>query len=174
LLASEGWAKRKKAIPIEDAIKKYEGVYVNTEYEGNDYQRHPQKRIIYSDGKMEVYPKTTGNFSYKTEYSIEESWSDSNGAIYSKVIVKWRHGSNTSLELWKLDTKGDVFEVNFNFYFLYEDVNKEYPTKIDPNSETFPRSFYNIYIKRLLAESSGKISYVKLITENHDIINVFL
>ena len=98
---------------------------------------------------METYNKATnGSPTFKTEYTIEESWSDSTGAIYSTVVVEWTPTGNTSLELWKLDQKGDIFEVNFNLYSLYEDVDHEYPTKIDPSSETFPKSIYSIWYRQ--------------------------
>jgi hypothetical protein len=149
LIASDGFAKKKNVIPIEDAVKKLEGVYINTEHSGYDYYRHPQKRIIFSNGKMDVYAKATNQSpSFKTEYSIEESWTDSTSVIYCKVIAKIRSGSFTSFELWKLDAKGDVFEVMFNFYYPNEDVSQEYPTKIDPDAETFPRLSYNIYYRQ--------------------------
>jgi hypothetical protein len=149
LIISEGFAQKKKVIPIEDAVKKLEGVYVNTEHSGYDYYRHPQKRVIFTNGKMNIYTKATNQSpSYQTEYSIEESWSDSTGIIYCKAIVKIRSGSFISLELWKLDANGDVFEVMFNFYYPNEDVSQEYPAKIDSGAEMFPRLSYNIYYRQ--------------------------
>jgi len=148
LIIAASSASGKKILSTDDAMKKLEGVYINTEYSGY-IDLYPQMRIIFSDGKMETYNKATnGSPTFKAEYSIEESWSDSTGVIYSTVVVEWTPTGNTSLELWKLDQKGDIFEVNFNLYSLYEDVNHEYPTKIDPSSETFPKSIYSIWYRQ--------------------------
>ena len=54
LITSDGFSKSKKSIPIEDAMKKFKGVYINTEYSGYDFYQHPQKCIIFSEGKMKM------------------------------------------------------------------------------------------------------------------------
>lgn len=148
LIITGSCATGKKIISTNKAMRQFEGVYVNTEYSGYA-DLHPQKRIISSDGKMEIYTKVSrGSPTFKAEYMIEESWSDSTGIIYSTVIVKWTPTSNTSRELWKLNKKRNTFEVNFNLYSIYEDVSQKYPNKIDPNSETFPKSIYSIWYRQ--------------------------
>ena len=145
LIIAGSCATGKKIISTNKAIRQFEGVYVNTEYTGY-VELYPQKRVIYQDGRMEVYDKATNKSpTYKNEYTIDESWSDSAGIVYSTVIVEWTPTGNTTLELWKLDKRNDTFEVNFNLYSLYEDVSKEYPTKIDPDLDDFPNSIYSIW-----------------------------
>ena len=141
-------ATGKKIISTDDAMKQFEGVYLNTDYEGY-IDLYPQKRIIFSNGKMESYNKANrGSPSFKCEYMIEESWSDSTGNIYSTVYVKWTPASITSFELWKLDKTGNTLEINSNYFYLGEDVSDEYPTKIDPNSETYPKLIYYIWYRQ--------------------------
>lgn len=148
LIIAASSATGKKIISTNDAMKKLEGVYINTEYSGY-IDMFPQKRVIFLDGKMETYNKATnGSPTFKTEYTIEESWSDSTGAIYSTVVVEWTPTGNTSLELWKLNQKGDVFEVNFNSYSIYKDVSRDYPNRIDPDLENFPESIYSIWYRQ--------------------------
>jgi bla regulator protein BlaR1 len=141
-------ATGKKIISRYDAITQFQGVYVNTEYSGH-VESYPQKRIIYSDGRMDVYFKATNQSpNFTNKYTIDESWSDSAEIVYSTVIVEWTPGGNTTRELWKLDNRNDTFEVNFNFYSLYEEVSQEYPEKIDPYAEKFPTSIYSIWYRQ--------------------------
>ena len=140
-------AKRKKAISIEDAMKQFEGVYVNTEY-SRFVDLHAQKRVIILDGKIEAYPKVTNeSYLYKGEYEIEKSWSDSTGNIYGTVDVKWLDGL-TTLELWKLDKARNTFEVNGKIFYPHQDVIHEHPTKIDPKFETLGKLFYCIWYRQ--------------------------
>jgi bla regulator protein BlaR1 len=141
-------ATGKKIISRYDAITQFQGVYVNSEYSGH-VESYPQKRIIYPDGRMEVYFKATNQSpNFTNRYTIDESWSDSAEIVYSTVIVEWTPTGNTTRELWKLDKKNNTFEVNFNSYSLYEDVSQEYPEKIDPHAEQFPTSIYSIWYRQ--------------------------
>jgi len=148
LVIAGSCATGKRIISNERAIRQFEGVYVNNEYSGY-VEYYPQKRAIHPDGRMEVYLKANNKSAhFKTEYTIDESWSDSAGAVYSTVTVEWTPGGNTTLELWKLDKRNDTLEVNFNFYSLYEDVSREYPTRIDPDLDNFPNAAYNIWYRQ--------------------------
>jgi hypothetical protein len=148
MIIAESCATRKNIITVEDAMKQFEGVYVNTEYEGY-IDMSPQKRIIYLDGKMETYNKiTNASPTWKANYMIKESWSDSVGNIYSTVCAKLVPGGMTSLELWKLDKKGNTLEINSNYFYPGEDVTDDYPFKIDPDSEMFPKFFYCIWFRQ--------------------------
>lgn len=141
-------ATGKKIISRYDAISQFQGVYVNSEYSGH-VENYPQKRIIYPDGRMEVYFKATNKSpSFTNKYTIDESWSDSAEIVYSTVIVEWTPTGNTTRELWKLDKRNNTFEVNFNTYSLYEDVSQKYPEKIDPHAEQFPKSIYSIWYRQ--------------------------
>ena len=141
-------ATGKKIISRYDAITQFQGVYINLDYSGH-VESYPQKRIIYSDGRMEVYFKATNKSpNFTNKYTIDESWSDSAEIVYSTVIVEWTPTGNTTRELWKLDKKSDTFEVNLNSYSLYEDVSQEYPEKIDPHAEQFPTSIYSIWYRQ--------------------------
>jgi hypothetical protein len=147
LIIAGSCATGKRIISTDRAMRQFEGAYVNTEYSGY-VEYYPQKRVIYPDGRMEIYLKATNKSPhFKTEYTVDESWSDSAGTVYSTVVVEWTPGGNTTLELWKLDKRNDTFEINFNFYSLYEDVEQEYPTKIDPDLDNFPNSIYSIWYR---------------------------
>jgi hypothetical protein len=148
LIIAGSCATGKRIISTNRAMRQFEGAYVNTEYSGY-VELYPQKRVIYQDGRMEVYDKATNKSPfYHNEYTIDESWTDSAGTVYSTVTVEWTPGGNTTLELWKLDKRKNTFEVNINFYSLYEDVSREYPTRIDPDLDSFPNALYSIWYRQ--------------------------
>jgi len=131
----------KKIISVNNAIKDFEGIFVNTEYPGS--LRYPQKIVITSDGRVgtwfQSYPK---NFSDSAEYKIVESWRDSKGNIYCKVDAIWGGGLGTN-ELWRLDKARITFERNY----IYA-VHEEYPTEINPNPEASIAVYYMIYYRQ--------------------------
>jgi hypothetical protein len=127
LIVSDGFAKRKKAIPIEDAMKQFEGAYVNTEYSGKATKS--QKIVITSDGRVEDWPLAGFEKPAVTgEYAVAERCVDSKGNMYCTVDEKWPKGSPLKA-LWKLDKSGSTLEMNFRF-----GSGGEYPTEIDPNA----------------------------------------
>jgi hypothetical protein len=133
-------ATGKKIITVDDAMKRFEGVYVNTEYSGQEMTQ-PQKFVITSDGRIEDWSLATNEYpSFKGKYTIAESWTDSKGNMYCKVDLNY--GSGKTQELWKLDKSGNTLEVNYKF-----GGGGEYPTKIDPNPDpsAFPSLYYCIW-----------------------------
>ena len=129
-------ATMKQAISIDDAMKEFAGVYVNTEYDGNR-KTQPQKYVVTSDGKIEDWALATNErASWKGEYVIVESWVDSEGNIYCTVDTKYYTGSTTK-ELWKLDKTRSTFEEQFKL-----GRGGEYPTKIDPDVEPYGPLYY--------------------------------
>ena len=123
-------ATGKKIISVDDAMKQFEGVYVNTEYSGEG-RTNPQKKVITSDGRIEDWALATNtNPSVKGEYKRAESWTDAKGNTYCTVDTRWYIQDVRTKELWKLDKSGKILEVNYKVT-----VRGEYPKKIDPNPE---------------------------------------
>ena len=135
-------ATGKKIISVEDAMKQFEGVYVNTEYSGqNPY--FPQKCVITSDGRIEKWALATSEYPIlKCEYTVAKSWMDSKGNMYCNVDAKSVTRGRTQ-ELWKLDKSGKTLEVNY-----MEGHVGEYPTKIDPNVDPDGPLFYCIWYRQ--------------------------
>jgi hypothetical protein len=130
-------ATGKKIITVDDAMKKFEGIWINTEYAESDFM-HPQMFIITSDGGIEYRQLSTKTIpTNQGKYTVAESWTDSKGNIYSTVDTKWKIGWHTQ-ELWKLDKSGNILETNYKLT-----MDEEYPTKIDPNPD--PNAFTPIY-----------------------------
>ena len=141
-------AASKKIIPTSDALKQFEGVYINTEYSGLDLF-HVQKYVIIADGKAEKHSKANvDSFSMNGEYEIMESWSDSIGNLFCNVAVSWP--DSTAIELWKLDEMGNTLEVNSKYFFLGHEISHEYLSEIEPNPEsnTYPKLYYCIYYRQ--------------------------
>jgi len=131
----------KKMITVDDAMKRFEGVYVNIEYSGQKMTQ-PQKFVITSDGRIEDWSLATNEYpSFKGKYTVAESWTDSKGNMYCKVDLNY--GGARTQELWKLDKSGKTLEVNFNF-----GSGGEYPTKIDPNVEPYGPLYYCIWYRQ--------------------------
>jgi hypothetical protein len=137
-------ATTKKAISEEDAMKVFEGVYVNTEYSGQSYTP-PQKVVITADRRFEDWALATNEYpSWKAEYKVAESWIDSKGNTYCTVDMRYSHGDRTK-ELWKLDKSGKILEVNFQIT-----VRGEYPKIIDSNPDPtiIPTLHYCIWYRQ--------------------------
>jgi len=131
LIIAGSCATGKKMITVDDAMKKFEGVYVNTEYSGQK-PTQPQKFVITSDGRMEDWSHATNEYpSYKGTYTVAESWMDSKGNMYCKVDLNY--GGARTQELWKLDESGNTLEVNYKYKY---GSGGEYPIKIDPDVES--------------------------------------
>jgi hypothetical protein len=148
LIASDGFARRKKVVPIEEAIIQLEGVYTNTEYSGYDLY-HMQKCVIRADGIFEKHSKANiDSFSMKAEYEIVESWYDSRGHLCCTANAKWL--DLTTLELWKLNIEQKVFESTYKIFFLGEKSDDEYPKKMIPNpdSDSNPKLYYVKYYRQ--------------------------
>ena len=58
-------------------------------------------------------------FHRMAAFQYIESWSDSTGSIYCKVILKWKRGV-TYLALWKLNKTRSIFESYFAKSSIYE------------------------------------------------------
>jgi len=144
LLVISSCATGKKMITVDDAMKKFEGVWINTEYEELDFM-HPQKLIVTSDGRIETRQLSTQTIpSDKGEFTVAESWTDLKGNMYCTVDVKWQMVGRTK-ELWKLDTSGDIHEINYMLSF-----GDEYPTTIDPDPDPNAATalYYSIYYRQ--------------------------
>ena len=134
-------ATGKKMITVDDAMKKFEGVYVNTEYSGQK-ATHPQKFVITSDGRVEDWSRATNEYpSFKGTYTVAESWTDSKGNSYCKADATY--GFTRSQQWWRLDKSGNTLEVNFKF-----GSGGEYPTKIDPDVGSDGPLYYCIYYRQ--------------------------
>jgi hypothetical protein len=130
VLLHAGVCAGKKMIPVDAAMKEFEGIYVNTEYSGQK-TTHPQKFVITSDGRMEDWPLAAQKSTpFKGEYKVVQSWMDSKGNIYCTVDTKYKTGCVTR-SLWKLNESRDILEVNYT-----ETVGSTYPETINPK----PRS----------------------------------
>ena len=139
-------ATGKKIISVDDAMKDFEGVYVNTEYtgEGEGYT-HPQKKIITFDRKWEYWALATNTSpSWRGEYKVAESWKDSKGNTYCTVDASTYIYDNKTKELWKLDKSRKILEVNYQWTF-----HGKYPIKIDPNPDPtiIPTLLYCIWYR---------------------------
>ncbi len=142
LIIAGSCATGKKIISVDDAMKQFEGVYVNTEYSGQDVY-HPQKFVITSDGRIEHWISATSEYSpFKGEYTVAKSWTDSKGNMYCTVDINY-YGMGSHQELWKLDTSGKTFEKNSK-----RGHGGEYPTKIDTNVDPYGLLIYCIYYRQ--------------------------
>jgi hypothetical protein len=134
-------ATGKKMITVDDAMKQFEGVYVNTEYSGQEITQ-PQKFVINSNGRIEDWSRATNEHpSYTGTYTVAESWMDSKGNSYCKVDLNY--GGGRTQELWRLDKSENTLEVNFKF-----GSGGEYPTKIDPDVEPYGPLYYCIWYRQ--------------------------
>ena len=130
---------------VNDAMKKFEGVYINTEYSGEGYT-HPQKRVLTSDGRWENWALATNTYpSWKGEYKVVDSWIDSKGNTYCTVDARTYIHDDRTKELWKLDKSGKILEVNYK-----TTIHGEYPKEIDPNPDPtiIPMLYYQIYYRQ--------------------------
>jgi hypothetical protein len=67
---------RKKLISINDAMKKYEGVWINEEYTGEKVTQ-PQKFVITADGGVEDWALATqASPTFRGNHKVVESWID--------------------------------------------------------------------------------------------------
>ena len=140
-----GCAARKKIISSDDAMKKFAGVYINTEYSGEGYD-YVQKKVLTSDGRWENWALATNkNPSMRGEYKVVESWMDSKGNIYCSVDARTYIHEDKTKELWKLDKSGKILEMNYKYA-----IRGEYPTRIDPNPDpdAVPTLYYLIYYRQ--------------------------
>jgi hypothetical protein len=134
-------ATEKKIIPVDDAVKIFEGIYINTEYSGFSI-RYPQKFVISTDKRIEERALATqADPSIRAEYKIVECWTDSKGNTYCTVAVKYYTGYRLQ-QLWKLDESGNTLEINSKYA-----VHGEYPTEIDPNPDS-SLYYYKIYYRQ--------------------------
>jgi hypothetical protein len=66
----------KKLISINDAMKKYEGVWINEEYTGEKVTQ-PQKFVITADGGVEDWALATqASPTFRGNHKVVESWID--------------------------------------------------------------------------------------------------
>ena len=138
-------ATTKKAISEEDAMKEFEGVYVNTEYSGEGYD-NPQKCVLTSDGRWENWALATNTSpSWTGEYKVAESWMDTEGNIYCTVDARLFITNDRKKELWKLDKSGKILEINY----IYT-IRGKYPSKIDPDPDPTitPTLYYCIWYRQ--------------------------
>jgi hypothetical protein len=143
LIVAGSCATGKKMITVDDAMKQFEGVYVNTEYSGLKTTQ-PQKYVITSDGRIEDWSIATNEYpSFRDQYTVVESWADSKGNMYCTVDII--SGSYKIKALWKLDKSGNTLEVNFTY-----GSGGDYPTKIDstPDPNAFRRIYYCIWYRQ--------------------------
>jgi hypothetical protein len=144
LSGEEGYASEKQVIAVDDAMKIFEGVYVNIEYSGEGYT-HPQKRVLTLNGEWENWRIATQNFpSMKGEYRVVNSWMDSKGNTYCSVEARTYIHDDRTKELWKLDKSGKILECNF-----ITAIRGECPNEIDPNPDPtiIPTVYYQIYYR---------------------------
>jgi len=86
LIIAGSCATGKKMITVDDAMKQFEGIYVNTEYSGLKTTQ-PQKYVITSDGRVEDWSIATNEYpSFRDQYTVVESWADSKGNMYLSLI----------------------------------------------------------------------------------------
>ena len=141
---TECFAKREKPVPTEEAIQKVAGIWVNTEYSGDDIF-HPQKFIITSDGIFEYWVATNQEYPTATgQYKILKSWMDSKGNMFI-FVDRESYGGAKRQDLWKIDKSGSTLEVN------YRQAGKGYPERINPKpdpQEDFSFEYYLIFYRQ--------------------------
>ena len=64
--------------------------------------------------------------SWRGEYTVAESWMDSEGNTYCTVDCRTYIHEDRTKDLWKLDKSGKILEMNFKYA-----IRGEYPAKID-------------------------------------------
>ncbi len=128
----------RKDIPIEEAMNAYCGTWVNKDY--SEKARYSVVVIINPDGTFVSYGMEDydPNFpQWKGTFTITEAWTDSEGDVWIKVMVKivlpkfpydWYH-------LSKISNSGRTYE--------YVGHSEDYLTEIDQNH---PK--YRIYYRR--------------------------
>jgi len=129
-------------ISNEEAVKTIAGIWVNTEYSGQEIA-HPQKVVYTLDRTFEEYALATStSFFLRGKYTVRECWIDSKGNLYCTVNTFFGVGSG-SQELWKLDEFGEKFEMNYKY-----GTGDEFPTKIDPNPDPLLDMYYGVYYRQ--------------------------
>jgi hypothetical protein len=139
------YATENKMISIDDAMKIFEGTYVNTDYSGQGFT-HPQKIVLSSNGEWEIWRiATQKNPSMKGEYQVENSWMDSKGNIYCTVESRTYIHNDRTKELWKLDKSRKIYEANF-----ITAIRGDLPREIDPDPDPniIPTLYYQIYYRQ--------------------------
>jgi hypothetical protein len=134
-----GYASEKQAIAVEDAMKMFEGTYVNEEYSSWTY---PRRCDIEINGIIREWVNATQKKpSWIGDFKVVECWKDSEGNLYSTLDMRYR-GGDFLQELWRIDNSGSTFERTFTRTFGHE-----YPDKIEPNPDpnAVPKLYYMIY-----------------------------
>ena len=106
---------------VKAPIESVYGAWANPDYNTTGQSA---KLIYKPDGTYKEYSHTDitmGQGPY--EYTIPESWIDSDGNKYYKVDLVW--GIETLYELWRINETDTVLELVFS--------NIDYPSEIDPN-----------------------------------------
>lgn len=102
------------------------GVWVNEDYnEVSEFAKY----IYYPDGKGLSYGKTTDQEpQYECRFTIQEKWTDNEGIIYYKVLMKWASPPYQKLYAtpWyvsvKIHPSGDVTEIIASRDKFYEEI----------------------------------------------------
>jgi len=121
---------------VKAPIEPLYGSWVNPDFNAGGKQ-YP-KITIRPDGTAEIYGHTDISEGLKGEYTIIDSWIDSDGNKYYKVRASLPYGGgwfSNLYELWRLNETDTVFEKFWDGY--------GYPTEMDPE-----HARYGIYYRQ--------------------------
>lgn len=132
----------KTPISNENAVNTIAGIWVNTEYSGQE-MAHPQKVVFTLNGIFEEYAIATDTFFFnRGKYIVKECWIDSRGNLYCTVNLLFGVNSG-SQELWRLDETGEKLEMNWKY-----GIGDEFPKRIDTNPDPMPDLYYGVYYRQ--------------------------
>ena len=114
-------------IPLPtDNIDELVGTWVNTDYKS---LWRSQKWVLKPDGVYFAYTKIEDTrFLVSGKIELIEKWTDSKGNIFCKIRSD-QFGTHLMYELKKISNSGTVCE--------HVESDKDYPTEINPNDETY-------------------------------------
>jgi hypothetical protein len=145
----------KTPISNEDAVNTIAGIWVNTEYSGQE-MAHPQKVVFTLNGIFEEYAIATNTFFFnRGKYIVKECWIDSRGNLYCTVNLLFGVNSG-SQELWRLDETGEKLEMNWKY-----GIGDEFPKRID-KSWSYARSILWCLLPSVKGIAGIIITYLRL------------
>ena len=106
MIASDGFAKRKKPISDEDLVKAYTGSWINTEV------GYYKPKVIMYAGRWEHYTAIENETPYcYGDINLMEKWRESNGDVFFEY--RWEceyHKEAVGYELLRISDSGKTLE----------------------------------------------------------------
>jgi hypothetical protein len=113
-----------------------EGTWINPEYRGGYTQE--QKWVVYHWGYWESYSKVEStSYMYKGTFHTIDKWTDSDGNIVYKNIMRYSGGRDYWYEFGRISEDGGTWEYSYS--------NLNFPNESDLNIDN---AHYRIYYRQ--------------------------